>query len=397
MVAASSPAVALAVVTVVLALVLLRAGLCALGLHLERRRAPAVSPGTGPALSVVIPLHGWDERFLELLDGLAQAAARYGSPVEVVVVADDDHPRRPELAHRPLVRVVAPAFLGDGLQDKVRRLRTGVSVARHPYVLLMDSDVLVDPDFLLRVVAPHLAQPSLRLTFALPAYRGARAAGDQLLGAFTLHHNLLLYFLGWWLLRVGTSIGPSQLVRNDDGALAALLEGIKDVLIDDHALGRSVALRGEEVRAHPFEVRVHASDASLAAAARQVLRWMVGSRTVAPLVDLPSALWMGAAVGLTSAGVTLLAAGAGALAGGAPGAGQVLLAGGAAVMVLEGVLYALLEAQLFRASPRLAAVLAVPAFMLVQPFLFAVSLTRRDIRWRGRREALVTAPIRTGN
>jgi hypothetical protein len=382
---------AVIIVVAVLLLVLLRIAVCVWVLRHERKQLLLLTPGTGPSLSVVIPLFGWDVRFLDLLGGLVSAARRYGSPVETLILMNHDHPRFQEVkscinalsstgAH---IRVLEPsAEVAPGGNDRMRRLRTGVRAATHGHVVLMDSDVLVDDDFFLRICAAHIADPTLRLAFALPSFRFASAPGDKTLAAFTLYHNLYLYFLGWFFTGQRTSIGPTQVVRNDDGALAPMLDELRDSIIDDHGLGHAVGKRGERVRALPFGVTVHASDSSVAAAARQVLRWMVASRHIIPLLTPVSAVWIVGSFVLSSAGVWLLGAAAWVLVRHDISDAAMLVVGASVIMILDGVGFGVLEATLWQQRLRLDACWRVPLATLVTPVLFVRSLASQAMRWR---------------
>ncbi len=381
------------VVGAVVAAVLARALLVTVAIVVEQRSLPPIDHG--PAVSIVIPLYGWDERLLSTLRVLGQSAPRFDA-LEIIVVVDDDHPRRAQLAALPLVQVLAPSLaasleLLSGDVDKVRRLRCGARVARHALVLLFDSDVVVDDDgWLLRRVAAHVHDPGLRLSFALPAYHQARGAGDAVLASFTLHWNLTLYFLGWRLLRNGTSIAAGQAVRNDDGVLPALLDSIRGSLVDDHALGFLVKKRGERVRALPSTVTVHASDPSWSATTAQVVRWLSAARTVGPLLTPTTLLWGTTTTLLSNAGpVCFVAFVVSTIA--QTNDASTWLVGAVACPVIDALSLIVDEALVGRRRPRLHALWSLPASVLLLPWWTALALTRKQVVWRERVSSLDAA------
>lgn len=377
------------VVGLLLAAVIARAVALASALALGQREVEPVPQG--PPLSIVVPLHGWDAHLPATLSTLGRSAPSFQA-LEILVVVDDDHPRRAELAALPGVQLVTPDLpLDDGDVDKVRRLRCGVARARHTLVMLMDSDVVIDADngivagtgdWLLRRVAPHVHDPDLRLSYALPAYHRARAAGDAVLGSFTLHSNLTVHFLGSHILGAGSSIGPSVVVDNADGALGPLLETLRAAVADDHALGFHFGQRGDRVRALPMTVTVDASDPSLTAATAQVVRWLTAMKTVGPLVTPTTVAWLLLSTLLNQAGplcFVAFVASSFLKANAFP-----WLGGGVACVAVEVASLMAGEALAGRRRPRLHALWSVPAFLLLLPLWTALASTKKQLVWRGR-------------
>ncbi|MDP2345963.1 MAG: glycosyltransferase [Deltaproteobacteria bacterium] len=377
---------------VVVVVVVLRACLIGLALIVEQRRLGPL-PARGPACSIVIPLYGWDERFLELLAALKRGGTKLEA-CEIIVVVDEDHPRRADIEAAGVTALHPELPLEPGDVDKVRRLRCGVRAARHPLVMLFDSDVVIDDDdgWLLRRVAVHVQDPALRLSFALPAYHRARAAGDAVLGSFTLHANLSMYFLGWWLTRRATSIAASQVLRNDDGVLPAFFDELRCSHADDHALGVLVGRRGERVRAVPMTVGVHASDPSMTATTAQLVRWLTAAKTIGPLMHPLSVLWMAVHSLISGAGVLCLVAAVVSWS-------WPWLAAGIACFVVDAASLVLLEALLLetwagRRRGRLHHLWSLPLSVLLQPYWLLRALPKRVIVWRGRTNDLRARPAK---
>ena len=105
-----------------------------------------------PAVSVLKPLKGVDPR---MYAGLAShARQQYGGVFELVFgVHDPDDPavEQVRLLHREfpgvaIKLVVCPLMLGSS--GKVSNLVQMLPHARHPYILINDSDILVSPGYL---------------------------------------------------------------------------------------------------------------------------------------------------------------------------------------------------------------------------------------------------------
>ncbi|HEY5987066.1 MAG TPA: bifunctional polysaccharide deacetylase/glycosyltransferase family 2 protein [Streptosporangiaceae bacterium] len=152
-----------AALTVVL---LLTAGLAAVRLvmlafyaYLHRRRmrrlksgksgAPPYPAFTGP-ISVIVPAYNEATGIASTVLSLCEA--HYLSEVEIIVVDDGSTDRTAQIAHRlaiPGVRVVSQRNTG-----KSAALNTGVALASHDIVVLVDGDTAFEKFALARLVAP---------------------------------------------------------------------------------------------------------------------------------------------------------------------------------------------------------------------------------------------------
>lgn len=113
-------------------------------------------PGPLDTLSVVVPVYNEQTWIRTSLEALFTSAARAALALDVVVVDDGSTDGTPEvlaeLARELGIRVVSQANAG-----RVAARATGLAAARGPWVLLLDSRVVVKPDAL-RWIRAHLAE-----------------------------------------------------------------------------------------------------------------------------------------------------------------------------------------------------------------------------------------------
>ena len=94
------------------------------------------------AISIVVPHYGDPEPTEQLIDQLM----RQRHPQIQVIVADDASPR--PFPQRPGVEVIRRATNG-GFGTNVN---TGVTLARHELLLILNSDVIIDEDFVANLI-----------------------------------------------------------------------------------------------------------------------------------------------------------------------------------------------------------------------------------------------------
>jgi ceramide glucosyltransferase len=267
------------------------------------RRRETRRPGL-PGVTVLRPLHGADAGLYENLI----SACEQDFPVFQVVlgVRQPDDPAiaivRRVVAERPgseLDLVVDPAVRGTNL--KVSNLENMLAVARHPVLVIADSDMRVTPSYLAEVTAP-LADPAVGLVTCL--YRGIPVGGMwSTLGALFVNHGFLpSAVLGDRLEPGNGCFGATMALRRDVFDEIGGLAPLRDQLADDYALGAMVRRSGRRVVLSPHLVDTMVAEPSLAALFRHELRWQRTIRLLAPwgfvgsVVTHPTALALLAAV-----------------------------------------------------------------------------------------------------
>jgi ceramide glucosyltransferase len=268
------------------ALVLL-ATLYALAALLCRGRLQRARPDAGAPLPVTVlkPLCGLEPR---LEDNLATFCDQTHPHYQLVFGVRDPHD--PAIAvverlsrrfpSRDMQVIIDPRVHGSNL--KVSNLINMLRAARHPWLVLADSDIAVPPDYLERVTAP-LHDPGVGIVTCL--YHGRAAGGFWTrLGA--------LFIDGWFApsVRVASSLGGSAFGFGATIALrAATLRAIggfdplKDRLADDFWLGELARRRGLKTVLSEVEVGTDVSENSLKTLWSRERRWLQTIRSLNPL------------------------------------------------------------------------------------------------------------------
>lgn len=175
--------------------------------------------------------------------------------------------------------VVDPRVHGSNL--KVSNLVNMMAAARHPWLVLADSDIGVSPDYLRRVTAP-LADPGVGIVTCL--YHGHAAGGFWTrVGA--------LFIDAWFAPSVavasrggstefgfGATIALRAEVLRSIGGFAAL----NDRLADDFWLGELTRRRGLKTVLSEVRVSTDVTEASFSALWRRERRWMQTIRSLNP-------------------------------------------------------------------------------------------------------------------
>ncbi len=214
---------------------------------LKRRQEPA--DDWCPPVSVLKPLRGLDDN---LFDNLASFCEQDYPAYEVLFCLQDANDPAYKVAKkvkdkypgRDITLVVEKCGLG--LNPKVNNLIPGYRQARHPLVLISDSNVLVDPGYL-REITRHTADPAVGLVSSLIGGTGGRSIGALLenlhLNSFVIGSvGFLDRFLG-----MPCVIGKSMLMKKDDLDAIGGLVAYKDILAEDFIIGREMAQSGRKV------------------------------------------------------------------------------------------------------------------------------------------------------
>lgn len=281
------------------------------------RAAPPARLAAPPAITVLKPLHGAEPRLRDNLETLLGQA--YPAPVQIVFgIADAADPAAAIVAALAAAHPAADiAVIVDatrhGANAKISNVVNIAAHARHPLIVLADSDVAWPPDTLARLAAA-LAAPGVGLASCLHSGRGD-AGFWSVLGAMDIGYR----FLPSIAVGVATGLarpvlGPTFALRRE--ALAAIggFARVADALADDYELGRAVRALGLATIVPPFTI-VHAGDEATAAALiAHELRWTRTIRGLDPagfagsIVTHPVPLALAAAALVGVPGLALLAA-----------------------------------------------------------------------------------------
>jgi ceramide glucosyltransferase len=205
-----------------------------------------------PPISILKPLKGTDPEIYEsfrshCLQDYAEYEIIFGvsDPRDPAVVSVQRLQR--EFPERAIQLVVSPDKLGTNV--KVSNLAQMLPATRYQYLLVNDSDIHVERDYLRRVIAPLLKEDQ-RVGMVTCLYRGIAAAtlGSQLesLGIST---DFCASVLAACQLERGLrfGLGSTLAFRRTDLEKIGGFRSMVDFLADDYELGRRIANLGLRV------------------------------------------------------------------------------------------------------------------------------------------------------
>jgi ceramide glucosyltransferase len=284
----------------------------------RRLVVPAPPDGDCPDVTILKPLHGAEP---ELYANLASFCEQgYPGRIHIVFGVQD--------AADPAIRVVRrliedfPSVDIDlvvdprrhGANRKVSNLVNMAARIRHEVVLLSDSDIRVERDYLCNIV-PSLSEPRIGIVTCL--YKGASTTSPwaQLAAQAINHHFLPSVLFGLELGLAQPCFGSTIALRASTLSRIGGMEAFVEQLADDYAMGEAVRDAGLEVVMLPYVVTHMCSERTASDLVRHELRW---ARTIR-LLDF---------AGFAGSGIThaLPFALLGALLGGFTAAGCVMIA-----------------------------------------------------------------------
>src|SRR3989304_6060765 len=132
-----------------------------------------------PAVSILKPLKGVDDRLLDNLENFCRLD--YPRYEIVFCVQGARHPalrvaRKVKEMHPEREIVVVVGDCRKGLNPKVNNMMPGYAAARYPFVLISDSNVAPAPGYLREAMA-HFRDPSVGLVSHLVRGIGAKTVG----------------------------------------------------------------------------------------------------------------------------------------------------------------------------------------------------------------------------
>lgn len=257
-------------------------GLCLRGaaIFLKQRRADKSVCAT-PAVSILKPLKGADREMYEsfrshCLQDYPEYEIVFGVSEPDDSAIDFVKKLQQEFPDRAITLVVCPKKLGANV--KVSNLEQMLATAHYEYLLVNDSDIRAEPDYLRSVMAP-LADERVGMVTCL--YRGVAAStlGSRLesLGIST---DFIPGVLVAWQLEGGLkfALGSTMAFRRGDLARIGGFRSVADFLADDYELGRRIAGLGLEIKLSGVVVETHLPAYDLRGFLAHQLRWARGVR-----------------------------------------------------------------------------------------------------------------------
>lgn len=259
--------------------------ICILGasLFLRDRNAGMSARATQalPPVSILKPLKGTDP---DIYESFRSHCLQDYSEYEIIFgVSDAQDPAvvsvkqlQKEFPDRPIRLVVSPNSLGANV--KVSNLDHMVQAARHELLIVNDSDIRVEPDYLRRVLAPLHDR---RIGMVTCLYRGIAAPGlGSRLESLGISTDFCAGVLVARLLEGGLrfGLGSTLAFRRDDLEKIGGFKSIVDFLADDYELGQRIAGLGLKVQLSDLVVETHLPAYDLRGFLAHQLRWARGVR-----------------------------------------------------------------------------------------------------------------------
>lgn len=255
-------------------------------------RTASAPPGPTPPVTMLKPLH----RDEPLLEQALETTLRQDYPAFQVVFGVQD-PADPAIAIVQRLRARHPdadiALVIDptahGPNRKVGNLINMAAQARHDLIVIANSDLHVQPDYLRRLAAT-LAAPGVGLATVLYAGLPATAALPARLGATQITHGFLP---GAVMARamgredcLGATMALTRTTLDRIGGLRSLVNH----LADDNVLGQRVRATGARVALAPTIVATTVPEDTVRALFRHELRWARTIRALVPASHAASVL-----------------------------------------------------------------------------------------------------------
>jgi len=243
---------------------------------------PCPNERGGEAVTLLKPLHGAEPRLAENLGTFL--VQEHDGPVQMLcgVNAPDDAALAVARGLAETTQTEVTLWPGPRLgggNGKIGNLAAMMPLARHPVLVLSDSDMAVGPDYLPRVLGT-LEQPGVGVVSCLYVGRGDAGIWSELGAAaisYAMMPNMVL------ALQFGLSqpcMGSTIALRRETLDAIGGFERFVDVLADDYAIGAAVNELGLAV-AVPAMLVTHACDeTTFGALWRHHLRWMVTLRGI---------------------------------------------------------------------------------------------------------------------
>lgn len=206
-------------------------------------------PDHAPPVSVLKPLKGLDDN---LFDNCESICLQDYPEYEIIFsLQDHNDPAyhvvrkiKEKHADKDITILVEPC--DEGLNPKVNNLLPALQIARYEHILVSDSNVMVDRNYLKSIIQ-HTADPNVGLVSNIIAGVGGKSLGSVLenlhLNSFIIGSVCLLDKF----LKMPCVVGKSMLMKKSDLQAIGGLVAVKDVLAEDYVIGKKMHKQGKKV------------------------------------------------------------------------------------------------------------------------------------------------------
>jgi ceramide glucosyltransferase len=337
----------------------------------KRRNAPSRLQEFTPPISNLKPIKGVDP---DAYENFASLCRQDYPDYELIFCVDSDNAEMISVLDklkRDFPERAIRILLGSGrtaANDKAAKLARLVNEASHEVIVINDSDVRARPDYLRTVVRP-LADREVGAVTLLYVPIAEHTLADELQSVGMFSDFYAGIFVARLLDGVKFALGPTIATTRSQLMGFGGYESIENRPGDDLLIGRLIAEQGYRVELLPYAVETVADFASLKELVHKRLRWIVVMRHMRPWGHFGLAFTQGLPWSVAAA----------------------LLAPSAAVAAMYLSLYLLLRIVLtwliggygLKQKSLGRKLLLIPAWDAMAFLIWAISFTRRSVRWRG--------------
>jgi ceramide glucosyltransferase len=253
--------------------------------HFRRRTPAAHGPsGYSPPISILKPVRGLDRGAYENFASFCEqdypeyevlfcVSSRSDPSAEVIERLQSSYPER-------RIQLLFGGFPA-GTSDKLNNLCRLVKEARYGLLVISDSDIRVEPNYL-REVAAAFADPEVGAVTVLFRSVIDGALGPRLDAAGSGVDFASRALLAERLEGIRFTLGFTMATTKRRLAEIGGFEAFASHYVDDYELGRRVAQHGHRVELAGTIVSMVYSHETLSEFLRHELRWMIGLRSVRP-------------------------------------------------------------------------------------------------------------------
>lgn len=207
------------------------------------------SPSPVFPVSILKPLKGLDDN---LFDNLESFCRQDYPEYEIVFSLQDYNDSAYKIAKKIKGKYpdrnisIITERCSEGLNPKVNNLMSAYKAARHEHILISDSNVIVERNYL-REIMRHMKDENAGLVSNI-----IRGAGGRSIGSIfeNLHLNSFVVGSVCFLdrfLKMPCVVGKSMLMKKKDLEAIGGLKSVKDVLAEDYIIGKKMQKRGKKV------------------------------------------------------------------------------------------------------------------------------------------------------
>ena len=345
------------------------------------RSAKSSSNAFAPPVSNLKPVRGLDP---EAYDNFASFCRQDYPNYEILFcVTDERDPAYPVLQklksdfHLTRIRIVIGSGR-NGTNDKVSKLARLVEEASYEHLVISDSDVRVEPNYLRQLVAP-LEDPRVGAVtcFYVPSSETTWVQRLQDVGMLSDFYPGIL--VAWQLDGVKFALGPTICTTRHHLQEFGGYPVLENQPADDLQVGRLITERGHEVVLLPYAISTVPDYSSLRELFFKRLRWITVMRQMRPWGHAGLIFTLGLPWSLLAVAIAPTAAVALAYLGG--------------YFVFRSILTLIVGSVGLKQHGVWGKLLLIPAWDVVATLIWLTSFTRKSIRWRGQDYRIVNGNL----